>query len=879
MRKNQLASEMISKETTKKPFWAMSLDETLSSLETGQNGLDEAEASRRSLVFGPNTIEEKVSATKLKIIFNQIKNPLILTLVVAGFITWFLGEYTETFVIFAAVFVNTILGFYQENKAETALRLLKSYINIRSRVRRSGREFEIDASRLVPGDIIRVSRGDRVPADARLIFASNLETDESMLTGESLGVEKKLQPVAAGTAVVDRKSMIFLGTLALQGFADAVVTSIGADTEVGKIAKFIGGEKKEDTPLQEAISDFSKKAGILLVFFIIVLFGLGVFSGYTVFEMFLIAVSVAVSAVPEGLPIALTVVLAIGVERLASRKSIVRRLLAAETLGSTSLILTDKTGTLTEAKMKLSKIIPYGVARDDLSLKKLLEISLLNTDVVIENKNENPSLWKMFGRPVETALVKGAAENGVLLTETEKNYKILDWLPFDSEIKFSATISSSLSGENIVVLLGAPDIILRYTNLDEDGKKKVLEELEKMAFQGERIIGVASGTVGLDHKEVLHKRKFENLNFNGLISFRDPLRPHVPDAIRRIWSAGVKTVIVTGDHKGTAEAVARELGMIDGRGAVLTGDDLNYLKKEEIIARSRDVTVYARVTPEQKLTLVRMYQEMGEVVAVTGDGVNDAPALEAADIGIALGSGTDVAKSAADVVILDDDYGTIVTAIEEGRKIFDNMRKVIVYLLSDSLDELFLIGGSLIFGLALPINALQILFVNFFSDSFPAIALAFEKGIDGLGVKPKKLARNFFDKEMQFLILVIGVLTSALLFILYYFLIKFGFEEEIVKTFIFASFAIYTLLLSFSVRSLEKSILSYNPFSNFYLLTGVLIGVFLTALVVYIPFLQAVFGTVFLPLVWVAWVLVICLINIAAVEFGKWLFRKSILKF
>lgn len=865
-------------ETTKKPFWAMSPDETFASLETGQNGLDETEASRRSLVFGPNTIEEKISATKLKIVFNQIKSPLILTLIAAGFITWFLGEYTETYVIFAAVFVNTILGFYQENKAETALRLLKSYISIRSRVRRAGREFEIDASRLIPGDIIRVSQGDRVPADARLIFTSNFETDESMLTGESLGVQKDLSPIAAGTAVGDRKSMIFLGTLAVQGFADAVVTSIGKDTEVGKIAKFIGEEKKEETPLQRAISDFSKKTGLLIIGFVGILFGLGVFSGYGIFEMFLIAVSVAVSAVPEGLPIAMTVVLSIGVERLASRKSIIRRLLAAETLGSTSLILTDKTGTLTEAKMKLSKILPHGEGFGDLPLKKLLELALLNTDVVIENKNDDPSLWKMFGRPLEVALIKGAAEKGVLFTEVEKNYKNLDWLPFDSKNKFSATVSSSSSGENIIALLGAPDIILEYTKLGDDDKKFILEELEKMAIQGERVVGVASGVMGLNHKDILHNQKFENLSFNGLISFRDPLRPHVTDAIRRIWAAGVKTVIVTGDHKGTAEAVARELGMIDGKGAVLTGDDLNYLKKDEILARSEDITVYARVTPEQKLMLVRMYQEKGEVVAVTGDGVNDAPALDKADIGIALGSGTDVAKSAADVVILDDDYGTIVTAIEEGRKIFDNMRKVIVYLLSDSLDELFLIGGALLFGMSLPINALQILFVNFFSDSFPAIALAFEKGIDGLGVKPRKLNRNFFDKEMRFLILVIGVLTSALLFIIYYFLIKFGFAEEIVKTFIFASFAIYTLFLSFSIRSLEKSILSYNPFSNFYLLAGVSIGVFLTALVVYVPFLQTVFGTVFLSSAWVAGVVAICLINISAVEFGKWLFRQGILK-
>jgi len=401
--------------------------------------------------------------------------------------------------------------------------------------------------------------------------------------------------------------------------------------------------------------------------------------------------------------------------------------------------------------MELASIIPY---KDNIEENKnnLLTYALINTDVVIENPQDVSEKWLMSGRALEISLVKGAAQNGVLLTKILEQTKILDRLPFDSKHKFSASVFKTDS-QIYLALFGAPEIILRFTVLSREEQEKVTAEIEKKAFAGERVLGVVSQIINKNHENILREQTFSNLNFDGLITFRDPLRPHVSQAINEIAAAGVKTIIVTGDHLGTAEAVARELGMIDGKGTALTGDDLIHLTKEELEARSREAVLYARVTPEQKVTIVKLYQERGEVVAVTGDGINDAPALHTADIGVAVGSGTDVAKSAADLVVLDDNFETIVAAIKEGRRILHNIRKVIIYLLSNSFDELFLIGGAIILGIALPINALQILFINLFSDNFPAIAFAFEDGIDDPGNRPYKLHKNLFDREMKFFIL------------------------------------------------------------------------------------------------------------------------------
>jgi len=840
---------VIDKQTLSKPFYSLSIEETINSLDSSEDGLNQEEIGRRINIFGENILPESSKITKLQIIVNQFRSPIILVLILAGIITLFLNDYKSSFFIFIAVSINTILGFYQENKAETSLNNLKDYVKNRVRVIRDGTEIEVGAEDLVPGDLIRLLPGTRVPADSRLFIINDLSVNESILTGESLSVTNKtVERVVGDPIVADQKSMVFAGTLIEGGVGSAIVTSTGLNTELGKIAKAISKQEKEETPLQSALASFTLKASLIIGVLATILFIIGINVGYEASEMFLISVAVAVSAVPEGLPIAMTVILAVGVERLARRKGIVRKLLAAETLGSTTLILTDKTGTLTEAKMELVEIV------SNQPKEEILEMALLNTDVIIENPDDEPETWRLIGRSLEAAIVRAAAKHKVLLPDIKNKIKVLEFSPFNSSQKFSASLIQKDSNK-FWNYLGAPEILLEKLGGVKD-KDKFLSKIDDLAYSGHRVLGVANGNV-----------------FVGLLAFRDSVRVGAKEAIKKVSEAGVRTVIVTGDHKGTAMALAKEVGIDVDSKEVLLGSEIHKMSDEELSEKLNSIKIFARVTPEDKLRITELYKTKGEIVAVTGDGVNDAPALKTADIGIAVGSGTDVAKGASDLIILDDNFETIVSAIEEGRRILFNLRKVIVYLLSNSLDELFLIGGALITGMALPLNALQILWVNFFSDSFPATALAFESGRDYLKTSPPNIKQRLFTPQIKFLILVVGSITSFLLFVMYAFLINLGFNTDTVRTFIFTSFSIYTLFLTLSIRNLNLSIFKYNFFSNKYLLLSILMGVALTLAAIYIPILQNLLGTVSLSTTWLMGVAAFTIFSIAIMEFGKSLFR------
>jgi len=868
---------MITKDILQRSFWALPIGEVLDILETTRSGLLEDEAKERRLLFNKNILPHKKNLSKLRIFLRQFKSPLLALLVIAGGITLFLDDFKDAGVIFAVVLANILLGFYQENKAEAAISHLKKYIRERIRVFRSGQEIEIDASELVPGDIIHLAQGDRVPADCRLTYLNDFLVDEAILTGESLPVAKTTEPSSFKAILGERHSMVFSGTLAVQGFANAVVCVTGADAELGKIASLVAKIEKEQTPLQKAILNFSVKTSVILLILTVLVFFLGLSAGKNVLDMFLIAVAVAVAAVPEGLPVALTVILSIGIQRLAGKNGVVRKLLAAETLGNTSVILTDKTGTLTQAKMDLAQIITL---TEEFSRERLLRLALLNTDVVIENPRDHYEKWRVIGRPLEVALVKAAARFGVLLPEVKKETEVLDYLPFTSRNKYSAVLVSSggKDGQKYKFLLnvfGAPEVLVKDSDLPEEEKRRLNKEIEKMAYSGERVLGLAvKEIVGAEEISLREKNTFQNLKFLGTISFRDPIRPGAREAIEKVGQAGVRTVIVTGDHRGTAEAVAKELGFNADRDQIIDGAELDAMSDEELKKKLPILKIVARVSPEGKLRVAKAFKEIGEVVAMTGDGINDAASLKEADIGIAMGSGTDVAKDVSDLILLDDNFATIVAAVEEGRRILETIRKVIVYLFSSLFNELILIGGAILLGLALPLNAIQILFVNFIADSFPAISLAFEDHIDHLMEKRKKTPLNLFDKEMSFLTLAIGIPTSALLFGIYYYLTKQSFAVDLVKTFIFAAFASYSLFVIFSVRSLRKPLFSYNPFSNPFLLAGVALGLAAVLAVVYWPIAQKIFGTVSLPPIWLLGVLAIGVINIAAIELGKWVLRK-----
>ena len=840
------------KDNLSSPFWALQPEEALRLTESSDKGLESDEVLRRLKEFGKNILPKSEKATKLHIVLSQFQSPLILVLVLAWVVTLFISDYKDSIFILAAVLANVALGFYQENKAETALSSLNSYLRERVRIIRDDKEIEIDAEEIVPGDIVRLIQGVRIPADGRVTYVNNLRVDESILTGESLSVHKKIEAVKVGAGIADRSSMVFGGTLVEEGIGLSVTTATGTSTEIGKIAALVKSER-EQTPLQVALNKFATNALVILGALTFLLFVLGIYSGYGFLEMFLISIAVAVAAIPEGLPIVLTVVLAVGVERLARKKGVIRKLLAAETLGSTTVILTDKTGTLTEGKMKLDKIITV----DGVLKEELLELAVLNADVIVENPDDGADGWRLVGKALEVSLVKAAAEHKVLLREVGSKFKILDRHPFNSTDKFSAVYVEGKRSE-FWSYLGAPEKLLEKVKISEKEREHIILTVDDLAYAGYRILGVARDDT-----------------FLGLLAFRDPIRESAKLAVLEAKSAGVRTIIVTGDHKGTAEAVAKELGMEISPHEVMTGGELINMKDEELKNKLGEIKIFARVTPEDKLRLVSLFQTIGEVVAVTGDGVNDAPALKAADIGVAVGSGTDVAKGAADLVILDNNFETIVVAIEEGRRMISNIKKAIVYLLSGSLNELLLIGGSFIVGLSLPLNALQILFVNFFADSFPAVAFAFENGENHLREKPPKLKDRLFDSRMKFLIVGVGTLSSLLLFIMYYTLINLNHPADLVRSFIFASFALYTLFVAFSLRSLKTSIFKYNPFSNGYLVLGVIVGLFFTLASIYLPVFQGAFGTVSLPWPWLVGVIGFGLFNVTIVEIIKSIFRRN----
>ncbi len=854
------------------PFWNLSAEETSQHLETSlENGLSSAVAQARLLEYGKNTIETSKKTGWWTLVINQILNPLILILIAAGVITFVIQHYSDSFFIFIAVLVNVLLGYYQENKAERAIAGLKSYLRQQSLVVRDGKEQMMDVESLVPGDLIRLAQGDRVPADARVVSVNDFHVEEAILTGESMPVSKSAEPAEISARISDQTSIVFAGTLVTQGICLAIVCKTGMQTELGTIATLIANSEQEPTPLQAAITKFSLFLSVVLGGLTVVVFLIGLWAGHGAVDMFLTAVALAVSAIPEGLPISMTVILAVGVERMAKRKGVVRKLVAAEALGSTTVILTDKTGTLTMAKMTLSKIVPKvaGLTEDN-----LLARALVNTDVLIENPEDAVSEWRLNGRIMETALVRSAALRGMPLSDIQKKEHIHASMPFNAVQKFSVSHIQE-GADSLLVFFGAPDILLARTACSEEQRTAWLNEMNTLAASGERVLGIATKPLAVgETPSFTDQASLEQLVFNGFLTFNDPVRPGIKETIARVHAAGIKTVILTGDHRGTAVAVAKQIGMSVEDRAVLDATELQSLSDAELMTRLPHLSVIARVTPYDKLRIAKLYQAQGEIVAMTGDGVNDAPSIKQANIGIAMGSGTEVARSVADLVLLDDNFETIIAAVEEGRQILGNIRKVLVYLLSNVADGLILIGGSLLVGLPLPMNALQILWVNFFTDSFPAVAYAFEKDADNLARKPDSTKMGLFSPFMRFLIVAIGLSTSALLFTLYAALLRMGFDPVIVRTFIFAAFGTHTLMVALSVRSLDRNILSYPVFSNMYLNGGILIGVVLTAAAIYLPVLQNLFGTVALPPVWIGAVVLFSIVNIGMIELAKYVFRR-----
>ncbi len=862
-----------------KQIWAEDVDKSLQELSSSHTGLAETEAKDRLAKYGNNVFKGKEKQNAISLFMKQFLSPLIFLLIGAGTLSAVLGEWIDTIVIIFAVLINVALGFYHEYGAENTLEKLTTYIKDRARVIRDGKEEEIDSGLIVPGDIVKLSYGTRIPADARIINTNNFRVDEAILTGESIPILKSEETLSLGLEVADRKNIAHAGTLVVEGYATGVVYATGNNTEIGKIAGIVSSIDRVKTPLQKGVDKMAWLIFFVVIFIVVGIFVLGISRGEPVLPMLLLSSAVAVGAVPEALPIVLTVILAIGATHIANKKGIIRKLNATETLGSTTLIMTDKTGTLTMADMKLVGIfgkdeivsgkadfIQEGENDFNQHQKKLLERSLTNLDLTIENQNEEIEKWVFHGRPFEVNIAKACVMQDVPIDDLLAKSPFLV-LPFNSTNKFSV----SLKGERYTVM-GAPDILLKRSSISKEEYIKIEKFIEETSYAGKRLLGLASFPQEKGNQFDIDD--VQDIEFLGMLAFYDPIRPEVPNAIKNIESHGMKIVLITGDLVGTALSVAQSLDWEVKEDQVLTGAEIKGMKDDELLGLIPNIKIFARVTPEDKLRIGQLYQKLGEIVAMTGDGVNDAPALKAMDMGISLGSGSDVAKSAADLVLLDDNFNTISLAIDEARRILANVRKSFVYLMSNSLDEVFVVGGSLIMGLAMPLTALQIIWVNLFTGSLPALAFAYEENDDKEKYRGHDLGL-IFSKRVKVLTLGIGVLSSVLLFFLYYFLLKTDLSLEQVRSVFFVCFSSYILAISFSFRSLNKPIFSYNPFSNKKLNYSILIATIILIITMTVPFMRGVFEIAPMPLSWLPFVFLWLAVNILLIEGAKYAMHLS----
>jgi Ca2+-transporting ATPase len=798
------------------------------------------------------------------------------------------------------VFINTIIGFIQENKANKALSKLRKMVEHKVVVIRDGHEKETLSKNIVPGDVVVLEPGNRVPADIRLIESRDIKINEASLTGESVPTSKKRAKIKVGASLADRNNMAYAGTVVVSGSGRGVVVSTAQDTEIGKISSLVQATKEEKTPLQKRLGSLSKILGIIVVIVSALIVLLGISQGRDFFEMFIVSIAVAVSVIPEGMIVAVTVVLVLGMQQILKRKALVRKLIAAETLGSTTVICTDKTGTLTEGNMQVSHII---IGDDKLNFENnkhneknlakdmyhALRISVLCNNAVVENPDNNLENLKLLGLPTEKALLLAGIQAGLDKDGLEKEYERIEELPFSSETKFMVTLHKNVKGYRLFEK-GAPERVLeksikfhhkgRVKNISNADRKKLIEKYETYTSKGLRLIAVAYKKINStdidDEKKVNLEEHDKDLVFLGFLALKDPLRPDVAETIEVCRTAGIRPIVITGDHALTAKTIAKEIGFKITKDSIVTGEILDDTSDKDLEKIVKKANVFARVSPHHKLRIVKALQSQGEVVAMTGDGINDSPALKAADIGVCLGSGTDIAKETSDIVLLDNNFKVIVSAVRQGRVIFNNIRKVITYLLSDSFSEVILIVGAIIFGLPLPILPAQILWINIVNDGFPSFSLAFEKGEDGL-MKQKPISKKeaLLNKEMKTIIFIAGIIRDLFYFAIFLYFLKLDLNIDYIRTIIFTIVGINSLFYVFSLRSLMKPIWKMNPFTNTYLNFATLASLLLLTVAIYFPPLQGALQTVALSLNDWLLVLGVSLANIVLIEISKFYFIKK----
>jgi len=832
-------------------------EEVLGELSSNADvGLTSGQAAELQEKFGPNKLKEKKKKTTLQRFFDQFKDVMILILIAAAVVSFVVvcveqnwGELFEPLLIVLIVILNAVMGVMQESKAEKALDALKSMSAPHARVIRDGEEKVIDAAELVPGDIIRLEAGDFIPADARLLRSVSLKSEESALTGESVPSEKDAEVECDPKSPLgDRHNMVFSGCSVTYGTATAVVTATGMDTEMGKIANLLDSEEDSQTPLQQKLAQLGKYLGIVALAACAVIFVVGLVNGIPVLEIFMTAVSLAVSAIPEGLPAIVTIVLSIGVQRMVKRNALIRRLPAVETLGGASVICSDKTGTLTQNRMTLTKAYVDGEADTEAittnnseKIKMLLTYGTLCCDgsVVFHGTEE-----QHIGDPTETAIVLAAHKNGMPKDDLNKKYPRLAEIPFDSDRKLMTTVNK-IDRKNIVIVKGAFDMMMpRCIKGDMSAAKRMTEQMSSDAL---RVLAVAYKEVDSFSANPTSEELECDLTFMGLVGMIDPPRPEAKDAVAICRRAGIKPVMITGDHVVTASAIARELGILEDGDRAITGAQLDAMTDSELDACVENISVYARVSPENKIRIVKAWQRKGQVVSMTGDGVNDAPALKAADIGCAMGiTGTDVAKGAADMTLTDDNFATIVDAVREGRGIYANIKKVVGFLLGTNIGEVITVFAAMLIWHKTPLLSMQLLWINLVTDSLPAIALGMEAvESDVMDRKPKPKNEGIFAHGLGIRVVLQGCMFAALTLIGFYLGEKITGVVEGGQTMAFMVLALCQIVQAFNMRS-EHSLFHIGPFTNKNLNLAALASTLLVALVLFTP-VGSIFGMITLP--------------------------------
>ena len=896
---------------------SMIVDDVLRTLGSSVQGLDDVEVGARLKEYGPNELEKTQTTSPLRILAAQFKGLLMIILLAATLTSFVVGETVDALVILSIAVVCAILGFVQEYRAEKSLESLKRMAAPTAVVTRKGEELQVPSREVVPGDIILLRTGDRISADARIIEQFNIKVDEASLTGESVPVRKHSIPVAENASLTERASIVYSGTTVTFGRGKAVVFSTGMTTEFGRIAGMVEAAAEQKTPMENRLEHVGKWLGVSCIAVCVIVSGLGILRGYPILMMLVWGVSLAVAAVPEALPAVVTGALAIGVQRMAKCNAIVRKLPAVETLGCTTVICADKTGTLTRGEMTVSQmylndrvIKVTGVGYEpkgeflfqegilpDSQIVVLSKAGLLCNDARLEFRNGS---WNIIGDPTEGALVVLAEKGGLSQDKIRSEYPRIGEVPFSSDRKLMTTIHSTPQGTAVAYAKGASEMLLARCShiikadvvlpLDGQEKQKILDVNERMAIGALRVLALAYRILPDqgESTELTEEYVEHDLIFIGLVGIIDPPRKEAKKAIQTCKDAGVRTVMITGDHKLTASAIGQQLGMIRDGDRVFTGHELDQTSDSEFQGVVEDVAVYARVSPEHKMRIIKALKAKGHVVAMTGDGVNDAPALKNADIGVAMGiTGTDVAKEASDMILTDDNFASIVSAMKEGREIYDNVKKYVAYLLSCNVGEILvmLIAGLLAW--PLPLFAVQLLWVNLTTDGLPALALGVDPSDPNIMKRrPRSPHESLFTQPIKSLIFGTSVMMAAILLPTF----NWAYQNKglpYAQTMIFTTLVMFEMFNAFNCRSERESLLKVGPFSNRWLVVAVAISILMQLTVIYIPSFRMVFDTVALSIT--DWLIIIPLSSFPLIatelvklwsrsKADKWLSRMSIQK-